>query len=56
MINILTYRCPNRSGVSAIDDLDRSEQVSDELYIADVSEKIFHARHFDDPSSKNVDF
>ena len=56
MANIFICRRPNRSGVGAIDDPDRSEQVSDQRYIPDVSEKFFHARHFDDPSSKNVDF
>ena len=56
MTNIFICRCPNRSGVGAIDDPDRSEQVPDQCYIPDVSEKFFHARHFDDPSSKNVDF
>ena len=41
MTNIFICRCPNRSGVGAIDDPDRSEQVSDQHYIPDVSEKIF---------------
>ena len=41
MANIFICRRPNRSGVDAIDDPDRSEQVSDERYIPDVSEKFF---------------
>ena len=55
MTNIFICRCPNRSEVGVIDDPDRSEQVPDQCYTPDVSEK-FHARHLDDPSSKNVDF
>ena len=39
MANIFICRRPNRSGVGAIDDPDRSEQVSDQHYIRDVSEK-----------------
>ena len=41
MTNIFICRCPNRSGVGAIDDPDRSEQVPDQCYTPDVSEKIF---------------
>ena len=41
MANIFICRRPNRSEVGAIDDPDRSEQVSDQRYIPDVSEKIF---------------
>ena len=41
MTNIYICRCPNRSGVGAIDGPDRSEQVPDQRYIPDVSEKIF---------------
>ena len=38
MVNIFTCRCPNRSGVGAID---LFEQVLDQRYIPEVSEKIF---------------
>ena len=41
MVNIFKCRCPDRSGVGAIDHPDRFEQVSDQHYIRDVSEKIF---------------
>ena len=41
MVNIFTCRCPNRSGVGAIDSPDRFEQVLDQRYIPEVSEKIF---------------
>ena len=41
MINIFTCRCPNRSEVGAIDSPDRFEQVLDQRYIPEVSEKIF---------------
>ena len=41
MTNIFTCKCPNRSGVGAIDDPDQSEQVPDQRYIPDVSENIF---------------
>ena len=41
MTNIFICRCPNRAGVGAIDDPDRSEQVPDQRYIPDVSEKFF---------------
>ena len=41
MTNIFICRCPNRAGVGAIDEPDRSEQVLDQRYIPDVSEKIF---------------
>ena len=41
MTNIFICRCPNRSGVGAIDEPNRSEQVLDQRYIPDVSEKIF---------------
>ena len=40
MVNIFT-RCPNRSGVGAIDSPDRLEQVLDQRYIPEVSEKNF---------------
>ena len=39
MANIFTCRRPNRSIIDAIDDPDRSEQVPDQHYIADVTEK-----------------
>ena len=38
--NIFTCTCPNRSEVGAIDHPDQSEQVPDQDYIPDVSEKI----------------
>ena len=41
MINIFICRCPNRSGVGAIDSPDRFEQVLDQRCIPEVSEKIF---------------
>ena len=41
MTNILICRCPNRSGAGAIDDPDRFEQVPDQCYTPDVSEKFF---------------
>ena len=41
MTNIFLCRCPNRAGVGAIDEPDRSEQVLDQRYIPDVSEKNF---------------
>ena len=41
MANIFTWRRPNRSGVGAIDHPDRSEEVPDQHYIPDVTEKIF---------------
>ena len=41
MVNIFTCKCPNRSGVGAIDHSDQSEQVPDQRYTPDVSEKIF---------------
>ena len=41
MVNIFTCRCANRSGVGAIDSPDRFEQVLDQRYIPEVSEKIF---------------
>ena len=41
MTNIFLCRCPNRAGVGAIDEPDRSEQVLDQRYISDVSEKVF---------------
>ena len=41
MVNIFTCRCPNRSGVGAIDSPDLFEQVLDQRYIPEVSEKIF---------------
>ena len=41
MLNIFTCRCPNRSGVGAIDSPDLYEQVLDQRYIPEVSEKNF---------------
>ena len=41
MINIFAYSIPNRSGVGAIDNLDRFEQVFDTYYIPGASEKNF---------------
>ena len=41
MVNIFTSRCPNRFEVGAIDSPDRFEQVLDQSYIPEVSEKIF---------------
>ena len=41
MTNIFICRCPNRAGVGAIDEPDRSEQVLDQRYIPDVFEKNF---------------
>ena len=41
MVNILTCRCPNWSGVGAIDSPDRLEQVLDQRYLPEVSEKNF---------------
>ena len=41
MANMFTWRRPNRSGVGAIDYPDRSEEVPDQHYIPDVTEKIF---------------
>ena len=38
---IFTCRCPSRSGVGAIDSPDRFEQVLDQRYIPEVSEKHF---------------
>ena len=39
MVNIFAYTCPNRSGVGAINNPDRSEQVFDAYYISEVSKK-----------------
>ena len=41
MANIFTCRRPNGLGGGAIDHPDRSEQVPDQNYIPDVTEKIF---------------
>ena len=41
MANIFTCRRPNRSRVGAIDHPDRFEEVSDQHYIPDVTEKNF---------------
>ena len=41
MVNIFTCRCPNLSGVGAIDYPDRFEQVLDTYYILEASEEIF---------------
>ena len=38
---IFACKCPNRSGVGAIDNPDRFEQVFDPYYIHEVLEKIF---------------
>ena len=40
MVNIFTCRCPNRSGVGVIDSPDRFEEVLDQRYILEGSEKI----------------
>ena len=40
MVNIFTCRCPNRFEVGGIDSPDRFEQVLDQSYIPEVSEKI----------------
>ena len=39
MVNIFTCKCPNLSGVGAIDYPDRFEQVLDTYYIPEASEK-----------------
>ena len=41
MSNIFGCTCPNHSGVGAIDNLDRFEQVFDTYYIPEASKKIF---------------
>ena len=41
MVNIFTYTSPNRSGVGAIDNPDRFEQVFDTYYIPELSEFFF---------------
>ena len=41
MIDIFAYTSPNRSGVGAIDNPDRFEQVFDTYYIPETSENIF---------------
>ena len=41
MANIFTWRRPNRSGVGATDHPDQSEEVPDQHYIPDVTEKNF---------------
>ena len=41
VINIFACKCPNRSGVGAIDNPDRFEQVFDPYYILEVPEKNF---------------
>ena len=41
MINIFAYTSPNRSGVGAIDNPDRFEQVFDTYHIPEAPEKIF---------------
>ena len=41
MINIFAYRSPNQSGVGAINNLNRFEQVFDTYYIPEDFEKIF---------------
>ena len=41
MVNIFTCRRPNRSGVGAMDSPDLFEQVLDQRYIPEVSEKLF---------------
>ena len=54
MINIFAYTSPNRSGVGAIDNPDRFEQVFDTYYIPEASEFFFYRGHFDDSSLENV--
>ena len=56
MTNIFVCRCPNRSGVGAMDDPDWSEQVPDQSYTPDVSEKIFTYDISMIRRQKNVDF
>ena len=41
MVNIFACTCPNRSGVGAIDNPDRLEQVFDTYYIPQASEENF---------------
>ena len=41
MVNILTYTCPNHSGVGVIDSPDRFEHVSNQYYILEVPGKFF---------------
>ena len=41
MVNIFSYTSPNWSGVGAIDNLDRFEQVFDTNYIPKFSENFF---------------
>ena len=41
MVNIFTCRCPNLSGVGAIGNSDRFEQVRDTYYIPEATEKNF---------------
>ena len=41
MVNIFAYTSPNRSGVDAIDNPGRFEQVFDPYYIPETSEEIF---------------
>ena len=40
MVSFFVCTCPNRSGVGAIDKPDRFEQMFDQHYIPEVSEKI----------------
>ena len=42
MVNIFTCRCPNRSGVGAIDSLDLFEQVLDQRFIHE--ENLYESR------------
>ena len=41
MVSFFASTCPNRSGVGAIDNPDRCEQVVDQYYIPEDPEKIF---------------
>ena len=41
MVNIFTCRCPNRSGVGAVDSPDLFGQVLEQRCIPEVSDKIF---------------
>ena len=41
MVNNFTYRCPNLSGVGAINYADQSEHVLDTYYIPKASESFF---------------
>ena len=47
MVSFFACLCPNRSGVDAIDNPDRFEQVFDQYDIPEDLEKNFHERPFD---------